>query len=299
MDAGVATTLATYNVTLANNDKIGMRCFGTSIDARHYTGGAWALLGSVLDATYSGIGYNGIWAQTDSAGTGAIPLAEYTSGMKLVGAFPNMIDTDYFTRPDEGPPPSQTEWSDMHVMGVISNRCAVRQTPNSYTTPMIWRTMFAKDQEVHTCIPVRQVDLRIISIFSRFQDWNNFIYCCIIRDDGGNDEIQVVHMVAGVAISVGGPYTITYQNGDSIGLRDIDDTVEIWYKSVGGSWGSLGVETTPLVAAGYVGLIADDTTVRFSNFGGGSYAPGCLSGGIASILRSIDGGRRHRLAYEG
>lgn len=271
--AGGETSLATYNVTLADGDAFGIRCDGNNISAYHYTLGAWALLGTVVDATYPGAALCGLGAIIDGAGTSTIPLDDFGCGNEGGGAFPVPGVVDDFNRVDQGPPPG-SDWVDQYVMGVVSNQMAARQTPNDYETPMLWRLTIAQDQEAYATIPIRQNDGNEAIIFLRYFDYSNNLALYITRDDIAGDTADIFETVAGLGNTIGGPYAITYQDGDSFGIAAYGTTVEAWYKPVAGMWTLLGsgITTLPL-AVGQIGLDAFDTTVRFDDFGGGPYAP--------------------------
>lgn len=271
--AGGETSLATYNVTLADGDAFGIRCDGNNISAYHYTLGAWALLGTVVDATYPGTALCGLGAIIDGAGTSTIPLDDFGCGNEGGGAFPVPGVVDDFNRVDQGPPPG-SDWVDQYVMGVVSNQMAARQTPNDYETPMLWRLTIAQDQEAYATIPIRQNDGNEAIIFLRYFDYSNNLALYITRDDIAGDTADIFETVAGLGNTIGGPYAITYQDGDSFGIAAYGTTVEAWYKPVAGMWTLLGsgITTLPL-AVGQIGLDAFDTTVRFDDFGGGPYAP--------------------------
>ena len=263
--------LASYNVTLADGDAIGIRCDGNDINAYHYTLGAWALLGTVVDATYPGAGLCGLDCQQDPT---AIAVENFGAGNETGAAFPEPGVVDSFNRPDTiGPPPS-TSWVDQFVMGVVGNEGAARQTPNNYDIPSMWRTLFDANQEAYATIATRPPDSTSAYCYARFQDINNTLYVHIFRNDVGGDFINIQQFVGGVQNDVVGDVAINYQDGDSFGIRCSGSTIEAWYKPVGGVWGALGSGVTTLpVADGYIGLFVQDTTIRLGNFGGGGTAP--------------------------
>jgi hypothetical protein len=273
IDAGVATNLASYNVTLANGDGIGVRCDDDDISAYHYTLGAWALLGTETDATYAAAGLCGIRACEPFPGSGVMYLDDFGAGDETGAAFPEPGVLDNFNRADEGPPPS-AGWVDKHVMGVVSNECAARQTPNDYGGPftanMLWRAVFAANQIAFVTTSVRQLDGGDVYLVARLQDTDNCVALYVYRDDTGGDTVEIIENVAGVFSTIGGPHTIDYQDGDTFGIRCTGDTIEACHRPLAGAWTLLGSGVTTLpVAGGKIGLDCRDTTVRFDDFGGG------------------------------
>jgi hypothetical protein len=273
IDAGIETTLNVYIVSLANGDKVGIRCDDDNISAYYYTSGAWALLGTEIDATYSGTGLTGIRTFNAFPTPGGIPLDDFGAGDETGAAFPEPGVIDNFNRANEGPPPS-IAWIDESVLGIVSNKCAARQTPLGYHASALWRSSFLANQEIYVTVATRQDDGNSAYLYLRYQDYNNTILIEIMRDDGVNDAVEVHEIVAGVDASIGGPYVISYQDNDSFGINASGTTIEVWHKPVGGVWILLGtcITTLPL-ASGRIGLYTDDATLRFSDFGGGYNMP--------------------------
>lgn len=56
----VETVLATNSTVVANGEKIGIRCIGSTIEGWHYTGGSWILRMTAIDSTHGGAGYAGV-----------------------------------------------------------------------------------------------------------------------------------------------------------------------------------------------------------------------------------------------
>ena len=267
-------TLATYLTTIHDGDKFGIRCHGNNISAYQYTGGAWALLGTVVDASVPGAGLCGVAVMMAGAGA-SIPLNDFGAGNETGAAFPEPGVIDTFDRPDTPCSPPSADWVDCNVMGVVANQCATRRTPINLYSCALWRTPFDVSQEVHTVVAVRQEDASSAELHLRYQVlWYDEIVIEINRDDGGDDTVQVDEYVAGAQSTIIVPQIIDYQDGDSFGLRASGIIIELWYKSVAGAWGLLasGVTTLPL-AAGSIGFSAPDTTTRFVSFGGGAYVP--------------------------
>jgi hypothetical protein len=271
-DGGGNTPLAIYAVTLADGDAIGIRCEGNNISAYHYTLGAWALLGTQVDATYPGAGLCGLFVTANATTTDSIALENFGAGNETGAAFPEPGVIDNFNRANEGPPPSSA-WVDQFVMGVVGNEGAARQaSTNNYDAPAVWRTVFPANQESYVEIVTRQDDTMVQTVLARYQDASNYVAIATSRDDGAGDTISIGEVVSGAGATIGGPYTIIYQDGDSIGIRCVGTTIEAWYKPVAGAWGQLGIGTTTLPPApGYVGLVVYGTTTRLSGFGGGAY----------------------------
>lgn len=67
LDNGTATNIASSTIELNNGDKLGLECIGSAISAYAFTGGAWTLLGTATDATYSAAGPGGICSQSGGA----------------------------------------------------------------------------------------------------------------------------------------------------------------------------------------------------------------------------------------
>lgn len=62
------SSIASGSITLAAGDKIGISCIGDQISGYVYQSGAWSLLGTATDATYSAAGYAGIGMNAGSGG---------------------------------------------------------------------------------------------------------------------------------------------------------------------------------------------------------------------------------------
>ena len=183
-------------------------------------------------------------------------------------AFPSRSILDNFNRPNEGPP--MTGWTDI-VNGLKVDMLQCVNSLDGFSLSL-WSTLLGVDRETYITVTVRPADRYEVGIVV-FQDENNYAGFLVYRDDNVNDEINVWETISGLNNKIGGPYTITYRDGDAFGLRIVGTTIETWYKPTGGAWTLLGSSITSLIpASGYIGLHGDGDVFRFDGFGGGDVA---------------------------
>lgn len=80
-----ATSIGSGSISLAPNDKIGIECIGSAISAYVYQSGAWTLLVTATDSTYSAAGYAGIGM---NGGAGGAAVDDFYMGNIVPGPTP-------------------------------------------------------------------------------------------------------------------------------------------------------------------------------------------------------------------
>lgn len=97
IDAGSLTQLgSTVNGTLTAGDTLGISVVGTAITGYQKTGGTWSTILSQTDATYSGVGYIGMWSdgtttKTDDFRGGTVVTGGGGPTILLLNTIPNNL----------------------------------------------------------------------------------------------------------------------------------------------------------------------------------------------------------------
>lgn len=118
-----------------------------------------------------------------------------------------------------------------------------------------------------------EVEARIQSVGTAGADY----YAVLANLNGQSMEFFVV--TNGVYTQLGSssalPGSVSWSNGDSIGMEIIGTTINGYYKASGGSWQLVTSRTDSTYStAGHIGLSIGGSTSRCTNFGGGPFAGG-------------------------
>jgi len=118
-----------------------------------------------------------------------------------------------------------------------------------------------------------EVEARIQNVGTSGADY----YAVLANLNGQSMEFFVV--TNGVYAPLGSPSalpgSVSWSNGDAIGIEIIGTTINGYYKASGGSWQLVASRTdSTYSAAGHIALSIGGSTSRVTNFGGGPFAGG-------------------------
>lgn len=181
-------------------------------------------------------------------------------------SFPTTPILDNFNRANEGPP--ATGWTTIaNGVEVISNELA-GDTESASGTSLWSGGSFNAYQEVYCTITAQGAEEGPALYFRSASDLSTYCYLRVRPT-----AIPNTHWFQLIDSSGGGTLfydeNLTFNVGDSVGLRAFNTTVEVYRKPAGGSWGLIFTSTVSIVAAGYIGTSLSDTA-RIDDFGGGN-----------------------------
>lgn len=191
--------------------------------------------------------------------------------------FPTTPILDTAVRANEGPPPSANWTTPAAASGfnITSNKFAGTGAGNV----SVWNPRtFGPDCECYLTVDTLEGVSSSFSVVARAKDTGSLAtidgYAVAHNQLAGTDTIQIQVLTNGAAVTLGANFNQEVAAGDSLGIRVFGSTIEAWYKSGALAWTLLGSRTdSTYAAAGSLVMIGLGTTGRYSNFGGGIYAP--------------------------
>lgn len=191
--------------------------------------------------------------------------------------FPTTPILDTAVRANEGPPPSANWTTPAAAAGfnITSNKFAGSGVGNA----AVWNPRtFGPDCEMVLQVGTLPGVGSSFSVAARCKDTGSLAtidgYTAAYTQQAGTDIVQIQRLDNGAATTLGANLSQDFTAGDSLGIRVIGSTIQAWYKSGALPWVLLGERTdTTYPLAGSLVMIGLGTTGRYSNFGGGIYAP--------------------------
>lgn len=182
-------------------------------------------------------------------------------------AFPTTGVLDDFDRANEGPPPSSNWTSAIEGSGgghsVLSNQMKANSTPSSNW----WNAaQFGPDCEVH---------LEIVTFSNGSYVWIRIQSPGSAAVDGylvfiATTTITTYRCDNGGFTQLGASDSVTYSNGDSVGLEAIGTDISV-YRKTGGSWGAaVQSRSDATYSTGFIGVRSPSISSIWDNFGGGT-----------------------------
>ena len=205
--------------------------------------------------------------------------------------FPSTPLLDDLNRPDEGPPPGPNWVDGVYGNSLIMGGYWKLQLINnmaSFVGPdgggAFWHNLMPANFEAWFVIGAIEASVLNTSTFAmNFRQANNVIYDDLFYftvnggPASGTINYTVQKSISGVwSFPLSNSFNGNLNIGDTIGLRVIDDLIQIWYTPVGGSATLIdSVVDTDLSGPGYVSIEVDrnyitpDSNGAIDSFGGG------------------------------
>ena len=191
--------------------------------------------------------------------------------------FPTTPVLDTFNRTDENPL-TTTTWTATVFAGdvtlaISSNVAAGTGTDNGN----YWNVKTFQNCEVYTTITTKAGNGAGPQLYWRTVQHGAGLdgYVMTQRTAAGTDTLQVLRIDNSSVTQLGATISQEITNGDSIGVRMIGPTIEVWYRSGSGAWTLLTTRSdTTYTAAGNIAAGGNGTVWRIDNFGGGNFRGG-------------------------
>lgn len=192
---------------------------------------------------------------------------------------------DDFNRANEGPPPS-SNWSGIttttNTLKVTSNQLDVDSTDIYGFGSAYWNpASFGADSEAYLTIATKPTDgagnLRVGARMAGVGDIFTFTgYFYFFEPAAGTDTIKITRIdTGGVETVLGATISQEVAAGEKLGLEVIGTTIKVFHNS-GSGWSDIssgGRTDATYGSAGRIGLLSNDITSNYDDFGGGTVLP--------------------------
>jgi hypothetical protein len=163
--------------------------------------------------------------------------------------------------------------------GVLGDAAAMTENSNGAFSSTgagasaVWNpTVFGADQEAYATLHVLPAPTAFAQVWVRITNPPSATTTgYFLRVTPSTGVFNVRKKIAGGSSSSIGTFSQAVAAFDSFGLSVVGSTLTAWYKSGAGAWVSLGSFVDASIAGGgSVGFSVNDSTVRLTNFGGGT-----------------------------
>jgi hypothetical protein len=185
-------------------------------------------------------------------------------------AFPTLGTLDAFNRANENPLGNSTWAGDGTTAQLQIDTNVVIGNGGGFSRS-VWQTQLGPDLELYFLLP-STVGAHYVGF-----GWSNATL------SGTGYYIEASHTTSilkvirwdGSANQLGADVSVTFSDGDSIGIERIGSGIEV-YRKTGGTWSSIATRTDgTYTSAGYVWLgVGSGTSESLDDFGGGTIAAG-------------------------
>lgn len=187
-------------------------------------------------------------------------------------AFPTTSVLDDFNRANTGPPPASS-WSNsiqgsgLNGLQVVSN--SLQNSGSFEQRESYWNVAtFGPDSEVY--ITVTTVGITAMRLYTRLASPG------AAGADGyvayfTSTTLFMYRMDDTALTQLGASVSVSYSDGDSLGLEAISNAITTYKKTAGGAWASIASRTDgTYTAAGNIGVGTDAQNWVLDDFGGGT-----------------------------
>jgi hypothetical protein len=235
--------------------------------------------------------YAGTFTHTVSFPNGMVVAAAFKRMQltdELAPTFPATPVLDSATRADENP---ATGWTYPFWTGNASLKIASNNLTSVLGTGsgVLSRGPFGNNSEVHAKCNAAGGGFELYLCASGTGQGNNNLITTYFLNYGiaGANLLRVYKWNLGVITVLGADIAQTFTAGDSLGLRRVGTTLEVWYKVGSGLWKRIATRTdASFVNGGKLGAVMSATT-NIANFGGGSYGDNLVDRAWPITLGSV------------
>jgi hypothetical protein len=192
-------------------------------------------------------------------------------------AFPTKSILDSFTRGDENPVVGDWTSSAIGFAGkeLASNRLKpIANTDSGAAWDIAQFGSGGTGIEIYGTMPLASFGT-FQGLLWHIQDYTDATYDGYLAFvDHANNLVKIFEVAAGAATQLGADISVSFADGDSIGIEHIAATgVMTLYKKTGGTWSAVDTRTDSTFSSGYFVLYASNATNDvWDDFGGGTIA---------------------------